>query len=237
MSEPSIDEHQVGSARQWWVGYVWTAAAAAGCLAVMVWQVLVAGPFVAWDWPFHQYVDARQPDGLLRGVLDSLANVGGQRLYTVPILLGVGVWVARAQRSWRPLVAIVAGLATVFFVGYAVKLGLGRTSPADGVDVLHGAGQAFPSGHTANATLTWILIVVLIFGAAGARPSPARFRRWLAAAIGVVIVAGMLMAVLDYHWLSDIPGGWLLGLLALMVSLLVLGPGPPVEPATTSRSR
>lgn len=234
MSGQRIDEQRLASTRQWWVGYAWTAAIAAGCLAVMVWQVLIAGPFVAWDWPFHEYVDASQPTGLPRDLLDLLASLGGQRLYTAPLLIGVGAWVAWTQHSWRPLMAIAAGLATVFFVGYAIKFGLGRTPPADGIDVLHGDGQAFPSGHTANATLTWLLIVVLLFGAAGAWPDRARFRRWLAVAMVVVFVAGMLMTVLDYHWLSDIPGGWLLGLLALMVALLVLGPGRSVRPAKSS---
>ncbi|WP_169738931.1 phosphatase PAP2 family protein [Jiangella gansuensis] len=206
----------------WWVPSVPVGLAVAALLGLMTWQVVARGPFVAWDWDVHVYVDARQPGGVTRSLLDSLASLGGQRLYTLPIIASVGLFVAYKKRRLRPLIAIGAGLATVFFVGYWIKFGLGRTPPASGQDVLHGVGQAFPSGHTANATLTWFLLVIVLFGAHGLKPDPVRFRRycWLAAA--GVFVTGGLMTTLDYHWLSDIPGGWALGLLALMVSVTVL---------------
>lgn len=199
---------------------------AAGLLGLMTWQIAVDGPFRAWDWPVHVYVDARQPTGWPRSVLNSIASLGGQRLYTLPIIVGVGLFVAYRQRRLRPLIAIGAGLATVFFIGYWIKFGLGRTPPASGRDVLHSVGQAFPSGHTANATLTWFLLVIVLFGAHGLKPDSTRFRRWLAVASVAVFIAGGLMTALDYHWLSDIPGGWALGLLALMVAVTVLRAPP-----------
>ncbi|WP_158542728.1 phosphatase PAP2 family protein [Phytoactinopolyspora halophila] len=191
-------------------------------LGLMTWQVVVRGPFVAWDWPLHRYVDPIQPSGLPRELLNLVASLGGQRLYTLPILVVVGAWVTWKQRSPRVLVAIGAGLATVFFVGYWIKFSLARTPPHTGIDILHGQGQAFPSGHTANATLTWILIVIVLFGARGWYPNRRLFRRWLVAALLLVFISGMLMTLLDYHWLSDIPGGWMLGALALSVSTAIL---------------
>lgn len=220
MFEPDLanDERDV----PWWLPSVLTGVIAATVLGLMTWQVVVRGPFIAWDWPVHAYVDPRQPDGWPRSVLNTIASALGQRLYTLPVVAVVGVYVAIRQRRLRPLIAIAAGLATVLFVGYWIKFGLGRTPPASGVDELHGIGQAFPSGHTANATLTWCLLVVLFFGTCGLRPDRARFRRWLILALFAVIIAGGLMTGLDYHWLSDIPGGWMLGLLALMISVTVL---------------
>src|SRR5690625_5047994 len=102
----------------------------------MVWQVVIRGPFVAWDWPFHAYVDPRVPSGDLKTASDALASALGQRKYTLPILAVVALFVARRLRSWRPIIATAAGLATVFFVGYAIKLALRRTPPALGIDVL-----------------------------------------------------------------------------------------------------
>lgn len=206
----------------WWAPSALTAFVAAAVLGLMTWQVVADGPFVAWDWPVHAYVDARQPGGVTRSLLNALASLGGQRVYTLPIIAAVGLWVAYRQRRLQPLIAIGAGLATVFFIGYWIKFGLARTPPASGQDVLHGVGQAFPSGHAANATLTWLLVVIVLFGTHGLRPDPVRFRRYLALAVAGVIVASGLMTALDYHWLSDIPGGWALGLLALMVSVTVL---------------
>jgi membrane-associated phospholipid phosphatase len=209
-------------ATRWWVLPLVLGVTSASLLGFMTWQVVVRGPAIAWDWPLHTYVDPRQPSGPARGLLNGLASLGGQRLYTLPILVTVGAWVAWQRRNIRPLIAIGAGLATVFFVGYWIKFSLARTPPHTGIDILHGEGQAFPSGHTANATLTWILIVVVLFSAWGWRPDRRLFRRWLCVALAAVFVAGMLMTLLDYHWFSDIPGGWLLGALALAVAITIL---------------
>ncbi|WP_166346882.1 phosphatase PAP2 family protein [Phytoactinopolyspora limicola] len=212
----------ISGAGRWWLLPLISGLATAALLAFLTWQVVVRGPLIAWDWPLHVYVDARQPSGFPREVLNGIASLGGQRLYTLPIVVSVGAWVAWKQRNIRPLIAIGAGLATVFFIGYWIKFSLARTAPHTGVDILHGEGQAFPSGHTANATLTWILIVVVLFGAQGWKPDQRRLRFWGTVALTVVFVSGMLMTLLDYHWFSDIPGGWLLGGLALAVSLAVL---------------
>jgi membrane-associated phospholipid phosphatase len=209
-------------ARRWWVAPLFTGLSMAALLGFLTWQVVVRGPAIAWDWPLHTYVDPRQPGGAGREVLNAVASLGGQRLYTLPILVAVGAFVAWKQRSVRVLVAVGFGLATVFFVGYWIKFGLGRTPPHTGVDILHGEGQAFPSGHTANATLTWFLIVIILFGSRGWRPDPRLFRRWIPAAVAIVFVSGMLMTLLDYHWLSDVPGGSILGGLALSVATAVL---------------
>lgn len=214
------------SPRPWWAAYAIGAVVAAVALGLMTWQVVARGPFVAWDWPFHEAVDPRVPTGALKTASDVLASALGQRKYTLPILAVVALWVAWRARSWRPIVATGAGLATVFVVGYAIKRALQRTPPALEVDMLHGEGEAFPSGHTANATLTWTLIAVLLFSALGAYPDRRRYRRAVAGAIFAALVGGVLMTVLDYHWLSDIPGGWALGGLAVCVALIVFGPMP-----------
>jgi membrane-associated phospholipid phosphatase len=219
-------------ARRWWTSAVIGALVAAASLALMTWQVVERGPFIAWDWSLHVYIDPHVPDGWALIAIDEVSNVGGNRLYTVPVLVGVGVWIAYRQRRYRPLIAILAGLATIFFVGYAIKFGLARTPPADGIDILHGNGQAFPSGHTANATFTWVFLVVVLFGSRGLKPDPARFRRWLPIAVVWMLVASTLMVLLDYHWLSDIPGGWALGALAASVAALVLYAPLPARSAS-----
>ncbi|NED98903.1 phosphatase PAP2 family protein [Phytoactinopolyspora halotolerans] len=240
-AQGSDDSHRGPRARPWWLAPALTGVLSAALLAFMTWQVVERGFVIDWDWPFHEYVDARQPEGVARELLDGVASLGGQRLYTLPIVVAVGVWVAWKQRKIRVLIAVGSGLATVFFIGYWIKFSLARTAPHTGMDILHGDGQAFPSGHTANATLTWFLIATILFGAHGWRPDRRRFRQATVAACVIVFLAGALMALLDYHWLSDIPGGWLLGALALSVANAVLRvrlPWPILDwPSTRSSQR
>jgi membrane-associated phospholipid phosphatase len=219
---------RLSATTSWWLPYATGAALATGVLVVLVWQVVVRGPIVAADWPLHELLTTRVPDGAGRVVLDSLARPG-QRWLTLPLLLVVGAWVSWRQRRLQPMLAVLTGLGTAYLVGKTVKDGLSRTPPYKDVDILHGVGEAFPSGHAANAAMTWALISVLLFGASGLWPNRRRLRHGLAVSAGLAVLVGAIMVVMDYHWLSDVPGGWVVGLLALMLALLALGPAPSLE--------
>lgn len=214
--------------RTWWLPYAAGAAASALALAIMVWQVVVRGPFIALDWRVNEILSPHAPDGAVKVVLDTLARPG-QRWLTLPILLATAALVSWKQRRVRPVIAALAGLGSAYLVGKTIKDALARTPPYRDVDILHGIGEAFPSGHAANAAMTWALVAVLLFGARGLRPN----RRWLAIGLAVsgflAVLVGAIMVVMDYHWLSDIPGGWAVGIFALMVALIALG--PPVRPS------
>ncbi|WP_369375078.1 phosphatase PAP2 family protein [Promicromonospora sp. Populi] len=214
----------------------WRSSTVAGVIAALVfvfliWQVVVRGPFIAWDWQFHYYVDAHHPVGWEKLFLDIVANITGDRFFTIPMVGGVAYYVARKQGGpgtvWqigtrKPVLAVLAGLITIFVIGYGTKLGLGRTGPHHNMDVLHAGGQAFPSGHASNTFFTGFFIVCLLFAQSGLYPSITKLRKTIPLVAVIVVVAGGLMSWLDYHWLSDIPGGWLLGFIACMVSLTVL---------------
>jgi membrane-associated phospholipid phosphatase len=216
----------------WWLPYAVGAALAAGAMAVMVWQVVARGPFIAADWPVHEFFQPRVPDGAAQVLLDTISRPG-QRWLTLPIMLVAGGFVSwrfrQAERGqwWRPTLAVLVGLGSAYVVGKAIKDGLGRTPPYRNVDELHGIGEAFPSGHVANASLTWALITVLVFGVRGVWPNRRRAQIGLAVSAGLVLVVGTIMVVMDYHWLTDIPGGIAVGVFALMLALIALGPPGP----------
>jgi membrane-associated phospholipid phosphatase len=212
----------------WWLPYAGGAMLAAAALAVMVWQVVIRGPFLAADWPVHEFLTARVPDGAGKVALDTLARPG-QRWLTLPLLLAAGAWVSWRQHRLRPLLAVLTGLGSAYLVGRLVKDGLARTPPYRDIDILHGLGEAFPSGHAANAAMTWALLSVLLLASRGLWPNPHRLRVALLASAAVAVAVGAIMVVMDYHWVSDIVGGWTVGLFALMLALLALGP-----PATRS---
>ncbi|KUP97596.1 phosphatase PAP2 family protein [Thermobifida cellulosilytica] len=217
--------------------------AAAAALAAVTWQVLVGGPVTALDWPVHVFVDPRQPEGPLLAAAVVVARLG-QRLVTVPLLLGLALWAARRGRGLRPLWAVLTGLGSLAVLGTLLKVAVGRTPPVLGVDqvapgwdnVVAWAGAvlvpgaaafegyvSFPSGHSANAALTYPLAAWLLFGAGGVFPDARRLRLALGLSLVPVAAVGVMMTVLDYHWLSESLGGWLLGLVVLLAARLVLG--------------
>lgn len=216
------------SARSGAAAAPWIAPATVGIVLVLVFacsvlQVITGGPFVALDWPLREWVYEHRAQGWGEMLLEVQAFLTGERWATVPIVMGTAAVAAYRQGRMRPLYAVMAGLATIAAIGYPVKFGLGRSSPVYGVDVLNFAGgQAFPSGHAANTAFTFTMVVFLLYGTAGLRPDPYRFRRGLRYVAALLAVSGPLVLLMGYHWFSDIPAGWLMGFIALCVSLTVL---------------
>lgn len=214
---------RLSTANAWWLPYAAGAAAAAGALLLMVWQVVVRGPLVTLDWSVHEALTEHVPTGAGQAFLDTLARAG-QRWLTLPLLLALGAWASWRQRRLRPMLAVLVGLGSAYLVGKTIKDGLGRTPPYKDVDILHGVGEAFPSGHAANAAMTWALISIMLFGARGVWPNRERLRIGLVISAGLSALVVSIMVVMDYHWLSDIPGGWMVGLFSLMLALIAFGP-------------
>ena len=217
--------------RPTWRGSLVAAVTATLVFGLMIWQVIVRGPFIAWDWQFHYYVDANHPVGWEKTFLDIVATITGERIFTIPALFITAYYVAKKQEGpgsfWtiarrRPMVAVLAGLVTIATIGYATKFGLGRTGPHHNMDVLQVGGQAFPSGHASNTFFCGFFILCLLFAQHGLTPNVSRMRKLIPLVAAIVVISGALMSWLDYHWLSDIPGGWLLGYIACMVGLTVL---------------
>ena len=152
-----------------------------------------------------------QLDGVLRWWV-----VLGQRavcLALAALWLGVRAW---RTRDAGPLgVLLVATLLTEAGVG-AMKDLVGRLGPLqlgpDAVlpgasDVLYAGGTIFPSGHTANAVVTWGVLALV-----------AREHRRLGAVLAatVAVSVGLTTVYLGTHWLSDVVAGWCAGGLVLL---------------------
>jgi undecaprenyl-diphosphatase len=93
-------------------------------------------------------------------------------------------------------------------VGRLGPLQLGADAALPGAaDVVAPGGTIFPSGHTANAVVTWGVLAVL------AR----HHRRWAAAmAVVLSVTVGLTTVYLGTHWVSDVLAGWVAGGLVLL---------------------
>ena len=75
-------------------------------------------------------------------------------------------------------------------------------------DVFAG-GNIFPSGHTANAVVLYGVLAMV---------AARRWRPWLIGlAVWISVTVGLSTLYLDTHWLTDVLGGWLAGVVVLMV--------------------
>ncbi|MFE2927581.1 phosphatase PAP2 family protein [Streptomyces goshikiensis] len=133
--------------------------------------------------------------------------------------------------------ALRIGVATA--VAAAVQRGLkelvGRERPVwpDPVDSAQYA--AYPSGHAMTATVVCGLLLWLLPrpapGTAGNRLARTARTSWALAAVSVAGV-GFTRLYLGVHWLSDVVGGWLLGVALVALVIRFPGPGGPARAAS-----
>jgi len=134
-------------------------------------------------------------------------------------LLVASLWAARRERSWSPVVMAGSTLFVMLAVLAVVKFGLARGLAVNGDPSLFlPGGQAFPSGHGAQAALGSALVAALV-----ARARGVRLRR-STALLAVLVPSAVMTSVslyLGFHWMSDLVAGALVGALAARAGLAV----------------
>ena len=144
----------------------------------------------------------------------------GLRSVTAIFLIITAILIGRRFKSWRPInLSILALLLLNLTVG-ASKLLFGRTKPHSGFDlVFTDSGLSYPSGHAANAVLTWGIIAYLIFRYSHKEPFEGMRLTWFVS----IITIGVCFASLyrNTHWFSDLLGGLFIGsaLLVLIIAI------------------
>lgn len=87
----------------------------------------------------------------------------------------------------------------------------GRLRPLDELHLVATQSYSFPSGHTANATLIWLGLALLLAHGPRARIAAVAGAALLAVAVGITRV------MLGVHWPTDVAAGWALGLFWLLL--------------------
>jgi len=153
----------------------------------------------------------------------------GSTVVIVPLLVMIGGYFVIRRRDWRPgarLSAAVVGAVVLYDV---VKLAVDRPRPPMTFWIGHFAGGAFPSGHATQTVAFYGMLAAVT--SAGRRPK-VQARLWGGAAL-IALVVGSSRVYLGAHWLSDVLGGWALGVAwlatVLVASLLVQGGRKPAR--------
>ncbi|MFJ8043940.1 phosphatase PAP2 family protein [Kitasatospora sp. NPDC096147] len=168
------------------------------------------------NWPPLHRLDAAAAEQLHTAVRDHPAALTALRVLsegvwdplTLRLLVAATVgWLwwrgARRLALWAAATVTASGL-----IGLAVKAAVARARPALPDPVAHAPGFSFPSGHAMTAA-TCCAVLLLVF-------TPVLGRRSLLTARAVAVVSvlgvGFTRVALGVHWVSDVLGGWLLGL-------------------------
>jgi cation-transporting ATPase E/undecaprenyl-diphosphatase len=189
--------------------------AGAGWALGAVIQDVVAGDDAArLDRPVLRFL-VRHREPWLTSVAKVITTLGsGGVLIVVVAVAGIAWWAWR--RTWRPISLLAGAYLGSHALFSIVKALTGRHRPPTALAVQHFGGLAFPSGHATQAAAVWGMLAALLANAVSRRPT--KLAIW-AGAVFVAAVVGVSRLYLGAHWLTDVLGGWALGVLWL-VSLL-----------------
>lgn len=186
-------------------------ASTLGFYVAIVVAVLMTSWLVRLDWQimfFRPYEQWPQ----LHAFLDYLVVLGQRGPTAVMVAAWLG-WRSWRQHTLRPLITLGVALLLLNVTVGSVKLGLGRLGPHYATQIgsaeLFAGGDIFPSGHTANAVVTWGILAYLA--------STVVTRRVLSVVSAIVSLSvGATTVYLGTHWVSDVLLGWSAGLLILL---------------------
>ncbi len=157
----------------------------------------------------------------------------GLRGFSASILLIAAVLIALRFKSWRPINLSLLSLTGLNVVVGGLKVAFGREKPRLGQDHFHFGGVgSYPSGHAANAILTWGLLAYLIYHYTHRAIGRGRT---LGAVVGLTtFIVCAVSLYRNTHWLSDLVGGVVIGgailVFVIAVDRFVPSSKQPVQP-------
>lgn len=195
----------------------WSSALLAGFIAITL-DVVFNGLLSRFDIKIAE-IERPKYTGLSNFLILRIDDLG-LRWVTAAVLLLTALLVSRRFKSWRPLnLSILSLIFLNVFVG-AAKIGFGRCKARENFDpCLFSGGMSYPSGHIANALVTWGLFAYIIFRYTHRAPFEGLRLYWWVATVTMAV--GTVSLLRNTHWLSDLIGGMFLGgsILVLVVAI------------------
>jgi len=200
--DPRSERHQ-GTLIAWSI----VALISAVVVGVLLWSVLAHGGLTAADSSLAAFIAGHRLAWLTPVM--QLVTWMGSSFFIIPLGIAVGGYLYLRGSTWRPFVMMAAAFAGAAALYDIVKPAVARTRPPAALQVGGpDTGWAFPSGHaTQSIAFYGMLAIVLSLWYA-----PSRRRLFAIGAGLVVILVGASRLYLGVHWLTDVLGGYALGL-------------------------
>jgi membrane-associated phospholipid phosphatase len=197
-------------------------ATVAGCLLVLA----LLGAGVRTGFGPQLRIDGAVSEALYAGdhraaALTTLLDVltaPGLSLFRYVVFLPVALWLVR-RRAWWTVAWLVTAVVLIGPLNTLLKHYFGRVRP----DFAEGGARleslSYPSGHSSGiATLVTVALVLAWRLLAGRARHLA-----LAAGVGLAVLVGLTRMWLGLHFLSDVLGGWSLGVAWSLLTALLFG--------------
>jgi undecaprenyl-diphosphatase len=186
----------------------------------LLWSVLAHGGLTMVDPAVANFIAAHRP-GWLTPMMQLVTWLGSSVLI-IPIGLAVGGYLRRRRHTWQPLIMLTAAFLGAAALYDIVKPTVARQRPPAALQVGGpDLGWAFPSGHATQSIAFYGMLAVVIIAW---WVSNRRLLVILGAAL-LTLVIGASRLYLGVHWLTDVLGGYALGLtwlsLVMITSMLV----------------
>jgi undecaprenyl-diphosphatase len=180
--------------------------------AALLFSLLIIAVRVRW-LPLES-IDRGIAEGLNAAVAPNDAMValmaGISRLGSFGVmawLVAIGTTLVVVRKQYQLAGFLVATTVGGLILDPTLKLAVGRLRPVVEQPVAQGGGNSFPSGHSLNSMVCYTALLLVFLPAL--RP---RWRRAAVLAVGVLVVlVGFSRLALGVHFLSDVIGGWSLG--------------------------
>jgi membrane protein DedA with SNARE-associated domain/membrane-associated phospholipid phosphatase len=128
----------------------------------------------------------------------------------------VGAALLIARRRWAEFAVLIAGMILIYVGVHELKGLVDRPRPSG--RLISVSGSSFPSVHAAYSTFyVWLAVTIVM----RLRPGMARGAAVVAAGIALTALVGLSRVYLGVHYLSDVSGGWALGLAAFSLCAAV----------------
>ncbi len=182
-------------------------------VAAAVFALLLIG--VRGQWAPLESVDhgaAARINGLIAGhgtllaVVKAITWLGSDGVLWT--LIGAAAIVLAIRRRWRLAIYLLVAGAGALVLDPVLKSLVGRLRPVLAHPVAYGNGNSFPSGHSLGSIVCYGALLLVFLPAANGRWR----RAFIGGIVALVALIGISRVLLGVHYISDVLGGWALGI-------------------------